>query len=224
MSKTKSPLGSNSVELFKTLTEQISEVDKRPKNFMYDNDTLFSMLNFNPAAIHPVRIIDDDTVNFDGKLPYTEIIKSEESDYYCFSYALVYKGKLVALGEEQGYCGGITCNLTKESNPKKIIKLLNEFDANSRLLYEKIKDMEIATPEELPKYPKLIYRVSDNNGNTYYLNDNTDRTYTLWRVNDEEYNGVELITSSYLGTIKQSLSVAIATDIDKVISKTNGDK
>lgn len=59
----------------------------------------------------------------------------------------------------------------------------------------------------------------------YYLNDNTDKTYTLWRVNGEKYNGVELITSPYIEAIKQCLFTAMIMDIDKkVISETDGDK
>lgn len=236
MSKTIFPFGSlpnqclhlknNSEESFKTLAEQLAEIDRMPKNFcMYDADTKFNEPNFIPGEKHDARIIDGELVDFDGNLPLTNIIYSTEAGRYCYDYAYVYKGKLVAIGEERGRCGGLTHILTKEKNPKEIIERLGKSnDSDSKLLYEKIKDLKIATPEELPKCPKLVYRVSDNNDNTYYLNDNTDKTYTLWRVNGEKYNGVELITSPYIEAIKQSLFIAMIMNIDKVISETDGDK
>lgn len=219
-------LKSNSEEAYKKLAEQLADIDRMPKNLcMYDADTVLFTPNFIPGEKHDVRIIDGDLVNFDGNLPFTNIIYSTQAGMYCYDYAYIYKGKLVAIGEERGRCGGLTHILTKEENPKEIIERLSKSNNDdSKLLYEKIKDIKIAISEELPKCPKLVYRVSDNNGNTYYLNDNTDKTYTLWRVRGEEYNGVELITSPYIEAIKQSLFTSMIMDIDKVISETNGDK
>lgn len=218
-------LKNNSEEAYKKLTEQIAEIDRMPKNFcMYDADTEFNTPNFISGEMHNARIIDGDLVDFDSNLPLTNIIYSTEAGRYCYDYAYIYKGKLIAIGEERGRYGGLTYILTKEKNPKEIVERLGKSNDNeNRLLYEKIKNIRIATPDELPKCPKLVYRVSDNKGNTYYLNDNTDKTYTLWRVNDEEYNGVELITSPYIEAIKQSLFTSMIIDIDK-FSENHGDK
>lgn len=179
-----------------------------PKNMipMYDCDTPMFMPNFMPSEKFMERIIDGIRVSFDYDIAYTDVIYSSEHPYYCYSYAYVYKGKLVAIGEELGRCGGITHILSKEKDARQIVNNLKDCTSKEdNLLYEKIKDMEIAKEEELPNAPTPVYHISDDECNHYYINDNTDGTFTLWLANNEKCDGEELYTKSDLNDVLAAL-------------------
>lgn len=200
------------------LYKQFAEIDNEPKNIfmhIYDTDTVQGVFNFQSNKEYLCRVIDGKQIWFNWGVANEETIYSGKSSYeYVYAYALTYKGKLVALGEEQHYSGGITHLLAKEENPRKYVEELGKSNLSQDVqLYEKIKDMEIVDISELPTCPKTIYHLSDNYNNNYYLNDNTDGTYTLWFVNSDKHYGEEIITSVDLGKIRDELFNGILNNI-----------
>lgn len=194
-------------EFFNKISKMGKEIDNKSKSMifpMYDIDTNQKTFNFYPSEELKIRIINGKKIFFTEKFAYTEIIYSTDNFNYTYTYAYVYNKKLVALGEEQGRYGGITYILTEEKDAKQIVEKLGKSDFNDdKLLYEKVKGMEIATLEEMPLCPKTMYRITDFK-NYYYINNNKDKTFTLWCVNKFQDDKKELITGN-LNIVKNKL-------------------
>lgn len=115
--------------------------DKKIVLAQYDMDTIPYAPGFYPGeyAINPGKN------EYMGYI-YDEIIKHPEDSDMCYDFILVNNGKIIAMGDEQGRCGGITCSCRNVGFPERLKK--------SRA-YDKVAHLPIALSDELEE---PIYR------------------------------------------------------------------
>ena len=103
----------------------------------YDADTTMGTPNFLPGK-YAVNVGKGEYMGY----IYDEFIQVPENSHYAYDFILVNNGKIIAMGNEQGRCGGITytCENTEFEDKLK-----------SSPAYDKVKHLPIATPEELEK-------------------------------------------------------------------------
>ena len=101
----------------------------------YDLDTSFDIPNFCPGKY----AVNEGKKEFMGYI-YDEFIKVPEVNQCNYDYVLVNNGKVIAMGNEQGRCGGISSSC-KDADFEKRLKV--------SLCYDKVKHLPIATKDEL---------------------------------------------------------------------------
>lgn len=101
----------------------------------YDADTVFTTPNFLPGE-YAVNVGKSEYMGY----IYDEFIKLPEDSNYAYDFVLVNNGKIIAIGDEQGRCGGITYSCKHA-----------DFETHLKRspVYNKVKHLDIATPEEL---------------------------------------------------------------------------
>lgn len=107
----------------------------------YDVDTCQGTPNF-PKGKYAVNV---------GKKEYMgyihdEFVKVPEDGYYTYEFALVNNGKVIAIGNEQGRCGGVTHSCRDKDFEDRLKK---------SPVYDKVKHLPIATEDGLEE---PIYR------------------------------------------------------------------
>ena len=117
-----------------------AELDMETKNPQIlgcqdDMDTILSMPNF-PKGNYAVNVGKEEYMGF----IYDEFIKVPEDGYYTYEFALVNNGKVIAIGDEQGRCGGVTYSCRDNNFVDKL---------KQSPVYDKVKHLPIATSEEL---------------------------------------------------------------------------
>lgn len=123
-----------------------AELDMETKNpqilgCQYDMDTILSMPNF-PKGNYAVNVGKKEYLGF----IYDEFVKVPEDGYYAYEFALVNNGKIIAIGNEQGRCGGVTYSCRDKDFEDRLKK---------SPVYDKVKHLPIATEGELEE---PIYR------------------------------------------------------------------
>ena len=105
--------------------------------FQYDADTKMGTPNFPPGK-YAVNVGKGEYMGY----IYDEFIKVPENSHYAYDFILVNNGKIIAIGNEQGRCGGITCTCEN-----------TEFEVYLKRspAYDKVKHLPIASSEELEK-------------------------------------------------------------------------
>lgn len=103
----------------------------------YDADTVQGTPNFLPGK-YAVNVGKGEYMGY----IYDEFIQVPENCNYCYDFILVNNGKVIAMGNEQGRCGGITATCENKDFAERI-KLSPAYD--------KVKHLPIASPEELEK-------------------------------------------------------------------------
>lgn len=101
----------------------------------YDQDTI----QFTPNFIPGKYAVNKGKNEYMG-LIYDEFIKDKDESYYTYEFILVNNGKIIAMGNEQGRCGGITCYCKNKDFAERVKK---------SPAYEKVKHLPIASPDEL---------------------------------------------------------------------------
>lgn len=126
-----------------------AELDSRPKNSFPlcqdDMDTCQGTPNF-PKGKYAVNVGKKEYLGF----IYDEFVKVPEDGYYTYDFALVNNGKVIAIGNEQGRCGGVT-DSCRDKNFEDWLK--------KSPVYDKVKHLPIATSEELEE---PIYKYFNN--------------------------------------------------------------
>lgn len=126
-----------------------AELDSRPKNsfpFCQDDmDTCQGTPNF-PKGKYAVNVGKKEYLGF----IYDEFVKVPEDGYYAYDFALVNNGKVIAIGDEQGRCGGVTYSC-RDKNFEDWLK--------KSPAYDKVKHLPIATEDELEE---PIYKYFNN--------------------------------------------------------------
>lgn len=117
-----------------------AELDMETKNpqilgCQYDMDTIFSMPNF-PSGKYAVNVGKKEYLGY----IYDEFVKVPEDGYYTYEFALVNNGKVIAIGDEQGRCGGVTYSCRDNNFVDKL---------KQSPVYDKVKHLPVATSEEL---------------------------------------------------------------------------
>jgi hypothetical protein len=117
-----------------------TELDMETKNphflgCQYDLDTIQGIPNF-PSGKYAVNVGKKEYMGY----IYDEFIKVPEDGYYAYDFALVNNGKVIAIGDEQGRCGGVTYSC-RDKNFEDRLKLSS--------VYNKVKHLPIAMSEEL---------------------------------------------------------------------------
>lgn len=120
-------------------------VDSQTKNTLpslqYDLDTTLGMPNFLPGK-YAVNVGKEEYLGY----IYDEFIKVPENSCSVYDFALVNNGKIIAIGNEQGRCGGITHSCKDDDFAEWVKK---------SPVYDKIKNLPVASPVELEE---PIYR------------------------------------------------------------------
>ena len=101
----------------------------------YDADTSFDIPNFCPGKY----AVNKGKKEFMGYI-YDEFIKVPEANQCFYDYVLVNNGKVIAMGDERGRCGGISRSC-KDADFEKRLK--------GSPCYDKVKHLPIATKDEL---------------------------------------------------------------------------
>lgn len=101
----------------------------------YDQDTILFTPNFIPGKY----AVNKGKNEYMG-LIYDEFIKDKDNERFVYDFILVNNGKIIAMGDEQGRCGGITCYCKNKDFTERI---------KTSKAYEKVKHLPIASPEEL---------------------------------------------------------------------------
>lgn len=109
---------------------------------LYDADTVQGIPNFLPGK-YAVNVGKGEYMGY----IFDEFVKVPENGYYAYDFILVNNGKIIAMGVEQGYCGGITYTCENEAFAERL-KLSP--------VYDKVKHLPIASPKELEK-PIYMY-------------------------------------------------------------------
>lgn len=109
--------------------------DKKIMVQQYDMDTMCYTPNFIPGRY----AVNAGKTEYMGYI-YDEFIKHPEDSYMCYDFILVNNGKIIAMGDEQGRCGGITCSCRDVGFPERLKK--------SRA-YDKVAHLPIASSDEL---------------------------------------------------------------------------
>ena len=107
----------------------------------YDNDTILGVPNF-PKGKYAVNVGKEEYLGY----IYDEFVKVPEDGYYAYEFALVNNGKVIAIGNEQGRCGGVTYSCRDKDFEDRLKK---------SPVYDKVKHLPIATEGELEE---PIYR------------------------------------------------------------------
>lgn len=130
---------------FRFMAEILSEFDSLPKNsfpfYQDDIDTCQGIPNF-PKGKYAVNVGKKEYLGY----IYDEFVKVPEDGYYVYDFALVNNGKVIAIGNEQGRCGGITYSCRDKDFEDRLKK---------SPVYDKVKHLPIATESELEE---PIYR------------------------------------------------------------------
>ena len=100
-----------------------------------DLDTIQSTPNF-PKGKYAVNVGKKEYMGY----IYDEFVKVPENGYYTYDFALVNNGKVIAIGDERGRCGGITDSCRD--------KYFEDWLKKSPV-YDKVKHLPIATEDEL---------------------------------------------------------------------------
>ena len=105
----------------------------------YDSDTTFGTPNFIPGKY----AVNKGKECYMGYI-YDEFVK-DTNNIWCYNFALVNNGKVIAIGDEQVRCGGIT-HTCREKNFETFLK--------KSPVYEKVKNLPIASENDLeePEY------------------------------------------------------------------------
>lgn len=103
----------------------------------YDVDTALGTSNFYPGK-YAVNVGKKEYMGY----IYDDFVKHPDRGfgYYTYDFVLVNNGKIIAMGDEQLRCGGIT-STCKEADFAEKVKLSPA--------YEKVKHLPVASPEEL---------------------------------------------------------------------------
>ena len=111
---------------------------------LYDADTVQGTPNFIPGkyAINLGKGKDE----YMGYI-FDEFIKYPEDNHWNYDFILVNNGKIIAMGNEQVRCGGIT-DTCEDKDFAERLKLSP--------VYDKVKHLPIASPKELEK-PIYMY-------------------------------------------------------------------
>ena len=107
----------------------------------YDNDTILGVPNF-PKGQYAVNVGKKEYLGY----IYDEFVKVPEDGYYTYDFALVNNGKVIAIGNERGRCGGVT-NSCRDKYFEDWLK--------KSPVYDKVRHLPIATEDELEE---PIYR------------------------------------------------------------------
>lgn len=127
-----------------------AELDNKPKNPLIfgrqdDLDTVQGMPNFLKGN-YAVNVGKKEYLGF----IYDEFVQVPEDGYYAYDFALVNNGKVIALGDEQGRCGGVYCSCRDKNFEDRLKK---------SPVYGKVKHLPIATEDELEE---PIYKYFDS--------------------------------------------------------------
>jgi hypothetical protein len=120
------------------MVEMLAELDNHPKNVFFcqdDMDTCQEVPNF-PKGKYAVNVGKKEYLGY----IYDEFVKVPEDGYYVYDFALVNNGKVIALGDEQGRCGGVYSSCRD--------KYFEDWLKKSPV-YDKVKHLPIATEDEL---------------------------------------------------------------------------
>lgn len=124
---------------FRFMAEILSEFDSLPKNsfpfYQDDIDTCQGIPNF-PKGKYAVNVGKKEYLGY----IYDEFVKVPEDGYYVYDFALVNNGKVIAIGNEQGRCGGVTDSCRDKDFEDRLKK---------SPVYDKVKHLPIATEDEL---------------------------------------------------------------------------
>ena len=107
----------------------------------YDNDTILGVPNF-PKGKYAVNVGKEEYLGY----IYDEFVKVPEDGYYAYDFARANNGKVIAIGNEQGRCGGVTYSCRDKDFEDRLKK---------SPVYDKVKHLPIATESELEE---PIYR------------------------------------------------------------------
>lgn len=121
-----------------SMIEMFAQLDNHPKNLFFcqdDADTIQSTPNF-PKGKYAVN---KEKKEYMGYI-YDEFVKVPEDGYYAYDFALVNNGKVIAIGDERGRCGGITDSCRD--------KYFEDWLKKSPV-YDKVKHLPVATEDEL---------------------------------------------------------------------------
>lgn len=122
----------------RSMIEMFAQLDNHPKNVFFcqdDADTIQSTPNF-PAGKYAVNKGKKEYMGY----IYDEFVKVPEDGYYAYDFALVNNGKVIAIGDERGRCGGITDSCRD--------KYFEDWLKKSPV-YDKVKHLPVATEDEL---------------------------------------------------------------------------
>lgn len=137
------------LDSFAALATLTTGADAKSKNsfpFCQDDmDTSFGTPNFPPGK-YAVNVGKKEYLRF----IYDEFIKVPEDGYYAYDFALVNNGKVIAIGNEQGRCGGVTDSCRDKNFEDRLKK---------SPVYDKVKHLPIATEDELEE---PIYKYFDS--------------------------------------------------------------
>lgn len=164
---------------------------------LYDSDTIISM----PNVLFPYScdnlIRNNCKIYFDGDIPYTEVIYSNSNsinEYYC--YALLFNKEIIAIGEANNRRDSFL-KLFSDKDFFKIKKLLKNSKNSEKIkLYNRIKDIDLLTNYKvLPKKPTTLFTKIDNNGDKWYITEEENKAFSLWKCNN--FNGeMQYITTA----------------------------
>lgn len=140
-------------ELYENFINKLSDIDNNPKNTeistfkcLYDLDTILCTQNrYSNESLDWIIGPDGKIIKFIyGTIPYTHIVFSSDnnSSDYVYKYAYCYYDRIVALGREEGRCGGLTDTYLDDGFLNKICNMQSG-DNDDRRLYEKIKKYNI---------------------------------------------------------------------------------
>ena len=122
----------------RSMIEMFAQLDNHQKNVFFcqdDADTIQSTPNF-PKGKYAVNKGKKEYMGY----IYDEFVKVPEDGYYAYDFALVNNGKVIAIGDERGRCGGITDSCRD--------KYFEDWLKKSPV-YDKVKHLPIATEDEL---------------------------------------------------------------------------
>lgn len=140
-------------DLYEDFMKKLANIDENSKNSeistfrcLYDLDTALGGQNrYSIESLDWIIGPDGKIIKFIyGTIPYTHIVFScdEHSSDYTYKYAYCYYDRIVALGTEEGRCGGLTYTYTDDGFLNAICKMQSG-DNDERKLYEKIKKYNI---------------------------------------------------------------------------------
>jgi hypothetical protein len=124
---------------FRFMATMFAELDSHPKNsfpfYQDDMDTCQGIPNF-PKGEYAVNVGKKEYLGY----IYDEFVKVPEDGYYAYDFALVNNGKVIAIGYEQGRCGGVYSSCRDKDFEDWLKK---------SPVYDKVKHLPIATEDEL---------------------------------------------------------------------------
>lgn len=131
----------------RSMAKMFAELDSLlPKNsfpFCQDDmDTCQGIPNF-PKGKYAVNVGKREYMGY----IYDEFVKVPEDGYYVYDFALVNNGKVIAIGDEQGRCGGVYSSCRDKNFEDRLKK---------SPVYDKVKHLPIATEDELEE-PIYMY-------------------------------------------------------------------